>query len=349
MSVPWEKAPAGYAKSEGDYVRKFTLGMSLAVCLVAINFEAKASIIPFYYTTGNQTPDLFAAQYNTVLNTVSSVGIGSGVLSDGIATGPTVGGQQTLFFTGEGDRSIYQVTVGGTFLASSGPITGINNAFLLNTNPAGNVLFTFDNAGHVATDAVTAGGLVTNGGGVAHTVTGADTNVSMMVWGMNPVGPIYYMTGTPSSAGNIGTIDISGANYVTTQLYSGIATAQDAHFDPFTGLIVFWGQGRMATLNPVTGVLSASIALPSGSCATSGLTTGALDGAGHALIAACGQLDYIDYTANHNIMTSAIVVTPGVAGKDLVIFGTTASPEPSTILFALGGLALVAAKRLRRA
>jgi hypothetical protein len=333
-------------------VRKFTLGMALAVCLVATNFEAKASIIQFYYTTLG-SPDVFSANYNTVTNTqTSTLAIGTSQNgADGIATGPTVGGLPTLFFTGEGDRTIYQITTTGTSVASSGPISGINNAFLLNANPSGSTLFTFDNVGHVATDAVTAGGLVTNGGGVAHSVTGADTNVSMMVWGMNPVGPVYYMTGSPSSNGDIGTIDISGATYVTTRLFTNVPTAEDAHFDPFTGLIVFWGQGEMATLNPLTNVLSAPVALPSGSCSSSGLTTGALDGAGHALIASCGQLDYIDYSASHNILTSAVVVTPGIAGKDLVIFQipSAPAPEPSTILFALGGLALVAAKRLRRA
>lgn len=329
-------------------MKKRTLITGLLGCAIAGCFSAHAATITFYYTTLSN-PDVFANTYNTVTNQlVGGTAIGfSQQGADGIEPGSLVGANRTVYFTGETDQTIFQIPVTGGAVVSSGN-AGIT-AFLLAENPQATSLFTFDNLGHISTLPLDAQGKI-SGNGTVHNVTGNDINVSELVWGMNPIGPVFYMTGAPGSAnGNFGTIDPT--TFVTTRLFTGITTTEDAHFDPFTGLILLFGQGQLATLNPVTLALSAPISLPGGTCGASTLTTGAVDGAGHALITDCGTLSYIDYSASHNILTSSVVAIPGVfPGKDIAIFSTSVpSPEPSTIAFALSGLAVVAFRRFRRA
>ena len=327
-------------------MKKRTLLSTLFVCLVAGGFAAHAATITFYYTTLG-SPDVFSNTYSTITGLGSPVGIGSTLQgADGIEDGPVVGGLRTLFFTGEADQTVFQIPVTGGSLVSSGN-AGIT-AYLLTANPSDTTLYTFNNAGQVSTLTVNGAGLIA-GAGTVHNVTGSDTNVSRITWGSNPAGPVYYITGGPGLNGDLGTIDPT--TFITTRLDTNIATAEDAHYDPYTGLIVLFGQGQINTLNPTTGLLGTAISVPGGTC-TGTLTTGDLDGLGHALITDCGTLSYIDFSATHNILTGAVTTIPGVfGGKDIEIFqsSTQSTPEPSTMVFALGGLALVAFRRFRRA
>jgi MYXO-CTERM domain-containing protein len=324
--------------------------MALVVCLFAGTGAVHAGTITFYYTTlgggaqGNN--DVFSNTYNTTTGLGTPVGIGSTQQgADGIEDGPTVAGTPTLFFTGETDQNVFQIPITGGSSVSNAS-SGIT-AYLLSVNPGDTALYTFNNAGSISSLAVTGGGLIA-GPGTVHTVTGADTNVSRIVWGSNPAGPVYYITGAPGSNGDLGTINLS--TYVTTQLDANITTAEDAHYDPYTGMIVLFGQGQINTLNPTTGVLGTAITLPAGTCGSSTLTTGDFDGLGHALVTDCGTLYYLDFSATHNELTGTVTAIPGTfGGKDIEIFQTTTgTPEPATMGFALFGLALVAFRRFRR-
>lgn len=324
-------------------MNKRTLLTALAVCLFAGACAVHAGTITFYYTTLG-SPDVFSNTYNSVTNAVGSpVGIATTLQgADGIEDGPVVGGTPTLFFTGETDQNVFQIhTTGGAVVsnASSGII-----AYLLSVNPTDTTLYTFNNAGSISSLGITAGGLIA-GPGTVHTVTGADTNVSRIVWGAS--GPVYYITGSPGTNGDLGTINLT--TYATTQLDANITTAEDAHYDPYTGMIVLFGQGQINTLNPTTGVLGTAISLPAGTCGNSTLTTGDFDGLGHGLVTDCGTLYYLDFSATHNELTGTVTAIPGTfGGKDIEIFQTTGAPEPSTMGFALCGLALVAVRRFRR-
>jgi hypothetical protein len=317
------------------------------VCLFAGTFAVHASTITFYYTTLG-SPDVFSNTYNSVTNAVGTpVGIGSSLQgADGIEDGPTVAGTPTLFFTGETDQTVFQIhTTGGAEVSSAS--AGIT-AYLLSVNPTDTALYTFNNAGKISSLGITVGGLIA-GPGTVNTVTagaGGDTNVSRLVWGST--GPVYYITGSPGSNGDLGTITIPG--YVTTQLDANITTAEDAHYDPYTGMIVLFGQGQINTLNPATGILGTAITLPAGTCGSSTLTTGDFDGLGHGLVTDCGTLYYLDFSATHNELTGTVTAIPGAFnGKDIEIFQTTTgTPEPATMGFALFGLAVVAVRRFRR-
>ncbi|MDP8989497.1 MAG: hypothetical protein M3N41_05370 [Acidobacteriota bacterium] len=295
----------------------------------------QAGTINFFYTSIG-SPDVFVAKYNTATNTVApSTAIGfSPQGADGIIAGPTIAGTPSLFVAGELGDDIFQLPITGGAVDSLGT-TG-TSAFLLAENPAGTTLFNENNAGIITTLPIT-GGLI-SANGTEHTVTGADTNVSQLVWGMQPVGPVYYVTGGPGTNGDLGTINLS--TFVTTQLFANITTAQDAVFDPFTGLIVLFGQGSIDTFNPVTNTLGTPVTLQS-SCGTTQFTTGAVDGSGQALIATCGNLYYVNYSGTGNILTGAVQSTTLGGVKDLAIFPTTSVPEPSTGAFLLGGLALL--------
>ena len=327
-------------------MKKRTVLSVLAVCLLAFAIQAQASTINFYYTTLG-SPDVFSNTYNTSTNTAGSpVAIGASLQgADGIGAGPVVGGQRTVYFTGETDQTIFQipVTPGATVSTGNAGIT----AYLLAENPAATSLFTFNNIGNISAVPLTGAGLIA-GAGTVHTVTGADINVSEMVWSPVSGGPVFYVTGAPGTGGgDLGTINLS--TYVTTKLFTGITTAEDAHYDPFTGLILLFGQGQIDNFDPVAQTLGTALSVPGGTCGANTLTTGAIDGLGHALITNCGTLSYIDYSATHNILTGTVTTLPGIfPGKDIVIFQSTGTPEPSTMGFALAGLALVAVGRFRR-
>jgi len=179
-----------------------------------------------------------------------------------------------------------------------------------------------------------------------HTVTGPDTNVSQLVWGMNPVGPVFYVTGAPGTAGNLGILNTS--TYVTTNLFSNLPYAQDAVFDPYTGLIILFGGQEIDTFNPITQTLGTPTPLPGGACGVNTFTAGAVDGAGNALIVGCGEMEYVSFSSTGSVLSVQQVASP-TGAKDVALVDAPApTPEPSTAAFILIGLAFTAVRRIRR-
>jgi hypothetical protein len=306
--------------------------------------------VPIFYTqTGS--PDVFSSSYDPTTNALGaalSIGFSVGG-ADGILIGPN----STLLYGAEASNGVYQITQTGVDTAPFPAFgTGTSGSFFLAVNQNDpSTVYTFNNAGSIAALPMV-GGLITNG--VAHAPSGADTNVSDLFWSSSNTA--YYLTGTAGTTGNVGTIDLS--TYVTTQLFSGIATAQDAVFDPFTGLIVLFGNGEVDTFDPSTNTLGTAITLPGatagatcGGGATLQLDAGTVDGAGHAYIAGCGNLYYIDYSATSNILSGSDVdqsVTVPNSLKDVAVFQADETPEPSSVSLMLIGLAGLAIARRRR-
>jgi hypothetical protein len=323
--------------------------LALAVSL-GCTLSTQAGVIPIFYTQIG-SPDVFSSSYNTTTNTLgTALGVGSSTQgADGILIGPN----NTLFYGAEASNGVYQITQSGTD-TSPYPVfeAGTTGSFFLamnQNNPT--TVFTFNNAGSIASIPVV-GGLITTG--TLHTVTGADTNVSDLFWSSSNTA--YYLTGTTGTTGDLGTINLS--TYVTTQLLSGIPTAQDAVFDPFTGLIVLFGDGEVDTFNPSTNTLGTAVTLPGataglncGGGSTAQLDAGTVDGAGHAYVAGCGDLYYIDYSATGNILSASdvrqYVMVPGGI-KDVAVAQVATIPEPSSVALMLIGLAGLVIGRLRR-
>ena len=311
--------------------------------------SVQASVPIFYTQLGS--PDVFSSSYDPTTNALGaalSIGFSVGG-ADGILIGPN----STLFYGGEASNGVFQITQTGVDTAPLPAFgTGTLGSFFLAVNQNDpSTVYTFNNAGSIAALPMV-GGLITNG--VVHAPSGDDTNVSNLFWSSSNTA--YYLTGTAGNTGNLGTINLS--TYATTKLFGGIATAQDAVFDPFTGLIVLFGDGEVNTFDPSANTFGTAVTLPGatagatcGGGATLQLDAGTVDGAGHAYIAGCGNLYYIDYSVTGSILSGSdlaqsVPVPDGI--KDVAVIQADSTPEPSSIAMVLIGFAGLAIARRRR-
>lgn len=174
-------------------------------------------------------------------------------------------------------------------------------------------------------------------------ITGDDDGVTQIAF--DDIGASYYVNGNPNGGGNIGTIDL--ATGVTTQLHVGVESAHGMIYDPFTDLITLFGAGKTGTLDS-EGVLKQAAA--DFAC---DFDQGAVDGLGHALVAGCGSITFIDYSLSSDITApDFFTVVTGFGGIDdvapLVGEGsqTGTVPEPTTLgLLAAGLLGLRSLRR----
>jgi hypothetical protein len=336
----------------GDEMRQSLLALAVSLgCALSV----QAGVVPIFYTQLGST-DVLSSTYNTANFLGTALGIASSEQgADGILLGPN----STLFYGGEASNGVFQITQTGTDTTPYPAFgTGTSGSFFLAINQNNTVnVFTFNNLGSIAVLPVPSSGpssgLITNG--AVHAVTGADTNVSDLFWSSSNTA--YYLTGAAGTTGDLGTINLS--TFVTTQLFAGIATAQDAVFDPFTGLVVLFGDGEVDTFNPGTNTLGTAVTLPGatagltcGGGSTAQLDAGTVDGAGHAYVAGCGNLYYIDYSATGNILSASDVrqsvgVPNGI--KDIVVNPAEATPEPPPLAMMLIGLGALTIGRWRRA
>lgn len=175
------------------------------------------------------------------------------------------------------------------------------------------------------------------------TITGDDNGVTQIAF--NAIGASYYVNGNPNGGGNIGTIDL--ATGVTTRLFSSVESAHGMIYDPFTNLITLFGAGKTGTLD------SAGVLKQAASDFTCDFDQGAVDGKGHALVAGCSSITFIDYSLSGDITApDFFTVVTGFGGIDdvapLVGEGsqTGTVPEPTTLgLLAAGLLGLRSLRR----
>jgi hypothetical protein len=303
----------------------------------------------FFTQTSNST-DVFFATFNPAgsgsLTGITGIGF-SQQGADGIVIGPN----NTVIFGGEGSNAVFQIPQSGIGAPISATSTTESFFLSVNQNSPG-TLFNFNNGGSIATLPIV-GNSITNG--TLHTVTGPDTNVSNLFW--SSTNTAYYLTGTTGTTGDLGLFNV-GTFQTSAPLFTGIPTAQEAIFDPFTGLIVLFGEGQVDTFDPSKGALGLGtpVTLPG---ATAGancgggsikqLNAGTVDGAGHAYVAGCGTLYYIDYSATGDILSllnvRESVSVPGGEIKDVAVLPTSGTPEPSTIAMTIIGLAGLALSR----
>jgi hypothetical protein len=119
-------------------------------------------------------------------------------------------------------------------------------------------------------------------------ISGGDTGVTQIAFADN--GKVFYVNGGPNGNGNVGLIDPSTG--ATVRLATTVLAAHGIIVDPYSGLIDLFGAGNIATIDPTTNAISASVH-PTG--AAGDFDQGAPDGFGHALIAGSGGFTFIDY------------------------------------------------------
>jgi hypothetical protein len=221
---------------------------------------------------------------------------------------PTTGAFTTNSIPGPGS---YHEALNGTTLYTSGPY-GQSNAPLISAT-------------------VNAAGNLTNI--QSTTVTGADTEVTQLAFAN---GQVFYDNSQPNCCGSVGLINLSTG--VTTRLSDGTTAAHGMVLDPYTGLIDLFGGGDVATVNPLTDTVSASVNVNGAN-----FDQGAPDGFGHALIAGSNGITFIDYRTSGSILTPDY--TTFVGGFDNIddiapLAGPgSAAPEASTWAMLLLGFA----------
>jgi hypothetical protein len=291
-------------------------------------------------------------------------------LSYGTKTGlATVNGADGIMFAPNGNLLVTSNSVGSVYRIdpSTGAVlqtvsTGTGANYHMALDPTGTQFYSSNSyggwgqTGPLGTFAINSNGSINNA--TLTTIvssSGGLSNVTQLAF--DPVtGRVFYTDGMPNANGSVGLFTFGIPNDTTTQLFSAfsITAAHGIIYDPFTGLMDMFGGGYVSTLDPTKATNSDIV----GSLKTSGQFTcdfdqGAVDGYGHAFIAGCNEMTFLDYSISHDIThPDYVFVTTGFGNIDdiapLVGLGAPPPtiPEPATVgLLGSGLLGLFATRR----
>jgi len=256
---------------------------------------------------------------------------------------PSIGGADGIIFDANGNllvgsqgASVFQYT--GTGAPITAKNSGVSASYHLTLDPNGDKVYTSPFGGPLSVMPLTPG----LQDGTAHAILGDDRGVTQIAFAGN--GNVFYVNGQPNGGGNVGLIDLN--TYTTTQLFAGLTPAHGMVYDPFTGLMTMFGAGQVGTIDQLGGGLKTHA---TGVC---DFDQGAVDGYGHALIAGCNGITFIDYSATGDITSAANfqIYTGGFANIDdvapLVGPGSAPTPEPgSFVLLGAGLVGLILGRR----
>lgn len=227
----------------------------------------------------------------------------------------------------------------GTFTTRN---AGGTNAFHMMMSPDGIIY----SAG-IPGDLASYNGTLTNNG-TFHNVTGSVGNVTTVAW--DSAGNAFYTSSGSGGNGSFGRINMN--TFVTTQLIANVPAAHGMAFDPYTGLLVLFGDNFISQIDPNNPTVIVSTRTFN---AALNFDQGTVDGQGHVFAADNnGRLVFLDYTTTGRVGTADFVSSQFLAANlddiaPLVGPGARAVPEPSSCaLLGLGGLGMLAYARLRR-
>ncbi len=321
----------------------------MGVMLLSITASAdtfQGTLFYTHYTGGNNVWSL-DFHYNDATNAVQltnnhSIAAVNG--ADGIIFAPS----GNLLIGGQGADVIHEITATGT------PVSDTNlrdQSYHLTLSPDGSKVYTSNFSGPLSTAGLTGGHL--NGSATINAVTGNDNGLTQIAFAPN--GNVFYVNGGPNGGGNLGMIDL--VTMVTARDFSGVNAAHGLIYDPFTQLMTIFGHGHTGTFDT-----NGANLLQSGTQFTCDFDQGAVDGLGHALVAGCDQVTFIDYSKSHDITNPDFYQVfngptdnsyPNFAGIDdvapLVGPGSNPSvPEPGSMVLLSSGLASMAGFVRRR-
>ncbi|MEW9898523.1 PEP-CTERM sorting domain-containing protein [Chitinivorax sp. PXF-14] len=318
--------------------------LALAVAGLACSVPVQATVFSgtLYYTNYNGGNNVNSVSYsyddvanNAALGSANNIAALPG--ADGIIFAPN----GNLLIGGAGTGFVYEVTTAGA-LVGSGASQGAS--YHLALDPSGNKVWT-SNFGGALVDVP----IAPLAAGTLHGLSGSDTGLTQVAF--TPGGNVFYVNGSPNGFGNVGLLNMT--TFATTRLYTSLLPAHGMIYDPYTSLITLFGDGAVGTIDATTGG-----GLKTRSGINCDFDQGAVDGQGHALIAGCNSITFIDYRSSGDITdpTNPTYIFGGFGAIDdvapLTGLGSnptpTGLPEPSTMLLAaLGLLALGYLQRQR--
>ena len=319
----------------------------LATALLSVGAQATVYNGTAYYTTyvGGGVYSVSYSYDNVTKNFTTGAQTPIATLpgADGIIFAPN----GNLIVGGQGAAAYNVNPANGSFTSAS---TGGNASFHVTLAPNGQSVYTSPFNGPLVQIP-----LANFGTANAPTITpisGSENGITQLAF-VN--GSTFYVTGNPNGFGNVGSINL--ATGVTTRFAGGTAV-QAAHgivYDPYSGLINLFGAGQVATINPLTNIVSASV----GNANFPGdFDQGASDGLGHALVAGSNGLTFIDYEGTSILTPNFVKFVGGFNFIDdiapLAGLGSQPSdvPVPAALpLFAsgLGALGFLTYRRRRKA
>ncbi|MBV8295202.1 MAG: hypothetical protein JO085_00060 [Acidimicrobiia bacterium] len=178
--------------------------------------------------------------------------------------------------------------------------------------------------------------------GVAHPLTGDDTNVTSVGFA---AGKAFYTASDARGIGSFGTIDLT--SFRTTRLMADLRGAHGMTYDAATGDLLLIGNTDVVQIDPSNpSVVAASRTFPGLQ-----LDQGTVDGKGHLFAASStGQLLFVDYSATHHIDDASDVVAKAFVDPNLDDFapltGPGAKPNHSSGLSLVAVVGAVAAAAL---
>lgn len=335
-------------------MRIFAAAVLFVAAAPASIFASSLAAGTLYYTTLSGHPNVFSVNYNydgTNFTLGSSTAIANlPQSSDGIIFAPN----GDLLIGGQHESKVFQYTTGGSFVNSAATDgTSPEASFHLALDPTGNYVYssdTFDSFGSGALEVLPIDGSGVVQTGTKYTVSGSDPGLTSLQY--TPYGWFYVYDTGGNGGGNFGSVDLTVFSAITaTRLFTGVGAAHSLAWDSFTNKVTMFGGGAVATWDPT----SPSTSPVQRTGITCDFDQGAVDGYGHALIAGCNSITFIDYSASGDI-TNALNPTFIVGGYNQIDdvaplsgVGSQGAPEPGTFAMFFGaGLLAVGSMRFKR-